>query len=141
MERSIDLKVITPEKTIFKGEVKSFIVHSKGGNGDFCVMYDHIPLASMIGNGTLEMTMEDGAKKTSTLFGGYAVVKSNEAVILADSAEWPEDIDFERAESAAERARKRLSSDDPKVNRKRAEKALEKAEIRLSFRNTKERKG
>lgn len=133
MDRMISLKVISPEKTLFDGYVSEFIVKTNGDNGEFAVMYDHIPLASIIGNGRLELVLPEGEKKVSTLFGGYVVVNKNIAVILTDSGEWPEEIDFERAQASKDRALGRLASQDPIYNVKRARNSLERAEIRLSF--------
>lgn len=134
-EKRIHLKVITPEKTLFFGDVLSFIVKTKGENGEFAVLYDHMPMASLIGIGSLVLNMTDGETKVSTIFGGYMVVNANSAVILAQSGEWPDEIDFERAEDALHRANERLLSNDKKFNKKRALDALERAKIRLSFKN------
>lgn len=133
MDKMILLKVISPEKTLFEGPVSEFILKTNGENGEFAVMYDHIPLASIIGSGRLEIMLPEGEKKVSTIFGGYMVVNKNNAVILTDACEWPEEIDFERAQASKDRALERLSSQDQKYNVKRAKYSLERAEIRLSF--------
>ena len=50
--------------------------------------------------------------------------------ILAEVAEWPEDIDVERAKKAEERARKRLEAKSTDIDIARAELALKRALVR-----------
>jgi len=50
--------------------------------------------------------------------------------ILAEVAEWPEDIDIERAKKAEERARKRLEGKKADIDIARAELALKRALVR-----------
>ena len=50
--------------------------------------------------------------------------------ILAEVAEWPEDIDVERAKKAEERARKRLEAKSADIDIARAELALKRALVR-----------
>ena len=107
-EKVIKLKVITPTRVFFEGEAESFIVKTRGEVGEFAVLVDHAPMAAAVGLGTLVINLPSGEKKISTLFDGYAVVQENTAVIIAEAAEWPDEIDAERAEAAKERAEKRL---------------------------------
>ena len=51
-------------------------------------------------------------------------------IILAEVAEWPEDIDVERAKKAEERARKRLEAKSADIDIARAELALKRALVR-----------
>ena len=50
--------------------------------------------------------------------------------ILAEVAEWPEDINVERAKKAEERARKRLETKSADIDIARAELALKRALVR-----------
>ncbi|HID56982.1 TPA: F0F1 ATP synthase subunit epsilon, partial [Candidatus Poribacteria bacterium] len=51
--------------------------------------------------------------------------------ILADAAEWAEEIDVERAERARRRAMERLKEGGPEVDMERALLALKRAQNRL----------
>jgi F-type H+-transporting ATPase subunit epsilon len=52
--------------------------------------------------------------------------------VLADGAERAEEIDVQRAQTARDRAQKRLANpNDPSVDWKRAQAALERAQVRL----------
>jgi len=53
--------------------------------------------------------------------------------ILAESCEWPEEIDLHRAEESKARAEKRLQSGDANINIARAELSLRKSLIRIQL--------
>jgi len=64
--------------------------------------------------------------------GGFAEVRNDKVIILADSAERPDEIDRARAERAKERAERRLSGrGQEEVDYMRAQVALARALIRL----------
>ena len=131
-EKVIKLKVITPTRVFFEGEAESFIVKTRGEVGEFEVLVDHAPMAAAVGLGTLVINLPSGEKKISTLFDGYAVVQENTAVIIAEAAEWPDEIDINRAEAAKERAEERIAAKSQNLDLKRAEYALHKALIRIN---------
>ena len=68
-------------------------------------------------------TEEDGTKKKAALLKGFVEVTETTMSILAEVAEWPEDIDVERAKKAEERARKRLEAKSADIDIARAELA------------------
>ena len=53
--------------------------------------------------------------------------------MLAESCEWPDEIDVERAEEAKDRAENRIKSGRKDVDMMRAELALKKALIRIDL--------
>lgn len=131
-DRLIKLKVITPVDVLFDGEVKSFIVKTRGEVGDFAVLADHIPMTASIGLGKIVINLPDGEERKATIFGGYCVVQNNSAVIIAEAGEKPENIDFRRAEKAKERAEERLRGGEG-IDMKRAESALYRSIARLEL--------
>ncbi|MBR5309821.1 MAG: ATP synthase F1 subunit epsilon [Oscillospiraceae bacterium] len=131
-DKVINLKVITPERVLFEDEAKSFIVKTKGEVGEFAVLADHMPMTASIGIGYLVINLPNGEEKRTTLFGGYCVVSNNNAVIIAEAGERPEDIDFERAEEAKRRAEERLRG-EAGIDRNRAEQALYRSIARLEL--------
>ena len=131
-DKFINLKVITPVEILFEGEVKSFVVKTRGETGEFAVLADHIPMTAAVGNGTLQINLPDGSEKKTTLFCGYCVVHNNNAVIIVEAGERPEEIDFERAEEAKKRAEERLRGGDG-IDKNRAEQALYRSIARLEL--------
>ena len=130
-EKLISIKVISPTRSFFEGEVKSFIVKTNGEVGEFAVLVDHAPIAAAVGLGTLVLEMPDGERKESTLFGGYLVCQNNNAVLLAESCEWPDEIDVDRAKAAMKRAEERLN--DSEMDHQRAQRAFVRAKTRLNL--------
>ena len=131
-EKLINLKVITPVSVLFEGKAKSFIVKTRGEVGEFAVLADHIPMTASVGIGTLVIDLPDGTEKRTTVFGGYCVVQNNNAVIIAEAGEKPEEIDFARAEEAKKRAEERLRGAEG-IDRNRAEQALYRSIARLEL--------
>ena len=131
-DKLINLKVITPAEILFEGEVKSFIVKTKGEVGEFAVLADHMPMTAAVGNGTLVINLPDETVKRTTLFTGYCVVHNNNAVIIVEAGERPEEIDFERAEEAKKRAEERLRGGEG-IDKNRAEQALYRSIARLEL--------
>ena len=131
-DKLINLKVITPTEILFEGEAKSFIVKTKGEVGEFAVLADHMPMTAAVGNGTLVINLPDETDKRTTLVTGYCVVHNNNAVIIVEAGERPEEIDFERAEEAKKRAEERLRGGEG-IDKNRAEQALYRSIARLEL--------
>jgi F-type H+-transporting ATPase subunit epsilon len=131
-DKLINLKVITPVEVLFEGEAKSFIVKTRGETGEFAVLADHIPMTAAVGNGTLVINLPDETVKRTTIFTGYCVVHNNNAVIIVEAGEKPEEIDFERAEEAKKRAEERLRGGEG-IDKNRAEQALYRSIARLEL--------
>lgn len=132
-DTTIRLKVITPVAVLFEGEVKSFIVKTNGEAGEFAVLANHAPMTAALGIGKLVLRLPDGSEKLASVFEGYCIVKNNNAVIIVEAGEKPEDIDKKRAEAAKKRAEEHLN--DVNSDRKRAERALRRSKVRLELYN------
>ena len=105
-ENTMKLEVITPERSFYTGDVT--FVELNTTEGEVGIYARHIPMTMIIAPGVLTITEEDGAKKKAALLKGFVEVTETTMSILAEVAEWPEDINVERAKKAEERARKRL---------------------------------
>jgi F-type H+-transporting ATPase subunit epsilon len=125
----VKLQILTPEKNFFEGEVQLVVV--KGVEGSMGIMYDHEPFVTPLGIGPIKI-LQDNQIKHAAISQGYVEVMEEEIVILADTAEWPEDIDINRAEEAKKRAEKRLSKKENRVELLKAEIALKKAINRIN---------
>lgn len=58
---------------------------------------------------------------------GFAEILGEKVTLLAEVAEWPEEVDLERARKAEDRARERLNRKDADLDVARAELALKRA--------------
>lgn len=122
------LRVITPDRVFYKGEVS--MVEFNTTEGEIGVYKNHVPTTVIVSPGILTITEADGTKEAA-LHAGFAEILQNEVVILAEIVEWPEEIDAERAEKAKERAEERIRSKTPETDLLRAETALQRAMARI----------
>ena len=129
MEATYSVELLTPEKTVLSSEVTALV--APGSEGFLGVLAHHAPLITALVPGPLTLTYEGARKEVYVLSGGFLEVSGNHAVILADAAERPEEIDRERAEAARDRARARLRERSPDLDFDRAEAALRRALVRL----------
>ena len=126
------VEIITPSKSAFKGMVQSITL--PGTLGNFQVLFNHAPLMSTLEIGKIKIKDVSDKEIIYSTGGGTVEVKDNKILVLADSAETPEEIDIERAKQAYERAKKRLSgSKKEDLDVLRAELALQRAVNRMKF--------
>jgi F-type H+-transporting ATPase subunit epsilon len=128
----LNLDIVTPSKSVFKGEIKSIIV--PGTLGSFQVLKNHAPIVSTFEIGLVKVELQDSQINYYATAGGTIEVLDNEIIVLADSIELVSEIDAERAEQAKERAAERLANKTNEVNIIRAQAALARAMNRLSLR-------
>jgi F-type H+-transporting ATPase subunit epsilon len=77
------IEIITPDKKVFEGEIKS--VRVPGKKGSFQVLKDHAPIVSTLENGPVIMVDLDGNESIYEINGGVIEVKANRIILLADS--------------------------------------------------------
>ena len=133
LNKKIHLKIITHEKIVYENDVDA--IYSPGVNGEFGVLYNHIPFMTILKIGVTKVIIDEKPEYISTL-GGIFHLRNNKAVILADEAERGNDIDIPRAKLAKERAEARLGNATDKKERARAEKAIARAMARLKAART-----
>ncbi len=125
---TLQLEVVTPDKTVVSAEVE--MVVCPGVEGEFGVLPQHVSLLSALKIGDLRYRV-NGKDENVFISGGFADVNNNVLSVLAESAELAGDIDTARAQAARERAEKRLTAHDERVDQTRAEAALQRAITRL----------
>ncbi len=128
-DKKMKLNISTPNKDFFSDDVDMVIV--KTTSGDLGILPSHVPLVTVLDIGVVTIKKK-GEEKKATLNMGFLQVANNQVQILTDSAEWPDEINLERAREAKRRAEERLNSKD-EVDVIRAELALRRAINRISF--------
>ncbi|MDE7298350.1 MAG: ATP synthase F1 subunit epsilon [Lachnospiraceae bacterium] len=124
------LQVIAPDRIFLDGEAD--MIELTTTEGEIGVLKDHIPLTAIVAPGILRIK-KDGEEREAALHEGFLEILGDKVVILAESCEWPEEIDINRANEAKIRAERRLKSADAELNETRAELALRRSLIRLSL--------
>ena len=77
------IEIITPDKKIFDGEIKS--VRVPGKRGSFQVLKDHAPIISTLENGLVRIINQENNELIFDISGGVIEVKANKIILLADS--------------------------------------------------------
>ena len=123
------LEVISPERIFYSGEVEMLELTTT--EGEIGIYADHIPLTTIIAPGVMTITETGSQLKQAAVLEGFMEITQEKVTVLAQSCEWPEEIDTNRAQEARARAERRLKSSDANINMSRAELALRKSLIRL----------
>ena len=127
----LDLEIISPEKKVYTGKVKSVTI--PGTKGNFQVLYNHAPLISTFEIGIIKLVLSGDSTQIFTTSGGSTEVLDNKVLILSDTVEPIESIDIERARRAKERAEARLTKKEGIVDVDRARIALARALNRIKM--------
>lgn len=130
MAKLFGVKVICPERMFFEGEAE--MLELKTTEGEIGIFADHIPLTAVIAPGVMRIKSGEGTKEAS-LNEGFIEILGDKVIILAESCEWPEEIDIARAQEAKTRAERRLKGAEGEIDEKRAELALRKALVRIDL--------
>lgn len=126
------LQIVTPEEKFYEGDVT--MAELTTTEGDIGIYPSHIPLTAVVAPGVLKIH-EAGEVKEAALMSGFITILPDTVTIMAEVIEWPDEIDFKRAEEAKARAERRLSSHDSNLDVLRAEMALKRALVRLELRH------
>jgi F-type H+-transporting ATPase subunit epsilon len=79
----MNLQIITPDKTVFEGEVK--LVQVPGSKGSFQILRNHAPIISTLDPGDVKIIDEEDKTSLISISGGVIEVKNNKIIILAES--------------------------------------------------------
>lgn len=138
MAEKIKLRLVTPSRLLLDEEVDE--VTAPGALGEFGVLPKHISFLSLLEAGEMSYK-RGGARHHLAVSGGYAEVLDDVMTVLANAAEYSDEIDIERARQARERAEKKMAG----LNRENedfaaAEAALRRAVVRLQVAGKEARK-
>ena len=130
--KTFELKILTAEKTFYEGPCVSLVVPIS--DGSFGILADHQNVAAAIVPGILEFTPPDGEKIYAAISNGTIVMEDNVALILAVTAERPEEIDENRARHAMEEAQEEMlrqqSIREFRQNRLRIEREMSRLRLK-----------
>lgn len=129
-EKTFRIEVISPERVFYEGEAD--MIELTTSEGEIGILAGHIPLTTIVVPGVLRI-MNGSEKKEAALHEGFMEILEDKVIILAESCEWPEEIDINRANEAKIRAERRIKSGDSSMNMSRAELALKKALLRIEL--------
>lgn len=95
------LSIVTPEKTIYTGDVDELIVNT--ATGEISILPHHVNLFTKIEPGEVTLKTTD-KNHFLAITGGFLELSNNKATILADYAVRAEEIELSKAIEAQKRA-------------------------------------
>jgi len=129
------LEIITPERSFFTGQAEQVIV--TGLDGEIGVLKGHTPMVASLGIGEVRIK-QNGTWLTAACSEGFMRTGPEHTLILVQTAEWPEEIDINRAlhkkQQAEEKLRQRASMREYTANRNSLAKAV--LRLRLGGKNS-----
>lgn len=124
------VEIITPDRIFYEGEA-NFIEFTTAA-GEIGVYANHVPMTTVLAPGVV--TIHNGEEETvAAVHAGFAEILGDKVTLLAEVAEWPDEIDVSRAEAAKNRAEERIANKAEGIDVARAEIALRKALVRIDI--------
>jgi F-type H+-transporting ATPase subunit epsilon len=125
------LEIATPERLLLREQVSEAQIPAK--QGELGVRPEHAPLIAELGIGVLSYVCPSG-RKALVVAGGVVEVLPDRCRVLADVAEYADEVDAKRAQEAVRRASERLTHPELGVDVGRALNALRRAQARVNAR-------
>jgi F-type H+-transporting ATPase subunit epsilon len=116
-------EIHTPRRKFYGDSVEAIIVRLI--DGDIGVYANHAFFTAPICACVLKIKEKNGEWKSAYISEGILEVKGHKTVLLVDAAEWPEEIDYERALAQKKTAEAQMQENNFKIE-------INKAKIRLA---------
>jgi F-type H+-transporting ATPase subunit epsilon len=129
----------TPYRLFFRDRVEAVTVTLQ--DGEIGILARHEDITARVKSCLLKIKGQDGQWQTAFTSEGILEVAGGKTSLIADSAEWPEEIDRDRAMDAKRRAEEILQNPSFKFEAEGARQRLERAEMRLKAWELKTRQG
>jgi F-type H+-transporting ATPase subunit epsilon len=129
MAKLFNLKILTPERQVFDGEVEALTVTTMDGR--FTFLADHVPVVMPLAVGTIAYRAPNASTEVFNSE-GFLEVRHDGVVVYIQACERREDIDKQRAEEARLRAEERLRQQQSMQEYQQSKMALARAMARLS---------
>jgi len=127
-----NFEVHTPYRPFYTGRVEAITLTLS--DGEITVYANHAPFTAAAASCILRIKDDQGEWKSAFITDGILEVKEHKNVLMVDAAEWPEEIDVERAHAAKQKAEEDLQKASLKFEIDTAKAKLRRAEYRLKAR-------
>ncbi|MDE6398228.1 MAG: ATP synthase F1 subunit epsilon [Clostridiales bacterium] len=86
MEKSFSLRIVTPDRAFFSGEVESLVIDTP--TGEMGILYHTLPMVTILQAGVLRIR-RNGRWMEVTNSDGFVTVLREGVTVLTRSCEWP----------------------------------------------------
>ncbi len=130
IKKKMTLEVVNPYEVFYEGRIERIVIPTL--DGQYGIMPGHAPLVIAVTSGIARFEC-DGESKMFAISEGFAEIGQHAVIIVCNAAEWPSEIDSDRAQSALERAQTRYNSvTSTQEQRLYARHAIKRAKTRLA---------
>ena len=129
MAKDFTFEVHTPYRLFFTGRVESFVLNLS--DGEKGVYANHSRFIAPTLSCVLRIKDKKGVSRSAFVSEGILEMKEFKTVLIVDAAEWPEEIDRERALAAKQKAEEIIKTSTLKFEIDRVKLKLLRAEFRL----------
>jgi len=126
-------EVYTPNRAFFSDSVEAIVLTL--ADGEAAVYANHSYFTAPVIPCLLKIKDKNGVWKTAFTSEGLLQVTSHKTVLLSDAAEWPSEIDYERAKEAKKRAEGTIEAAMLKFETEAAAASLKRANMRIRARD------
>ena len=124
-----NFEIHTPYRPFFIGRVESIILTL--ADGEAGIYAKHSSFTAPVVSCILRIKDEEGVMRSAFITDGILEVKDHKTVLMVDAAEWPNEIDQERARAAKQKAEENMKTASLKFEVDNAKAQLRRAEFRL----------
>jgi F-type H+-transporting ATPase subunit epsilon len=122
------LSVVTPERAFFEDEVEMVVLQAQ--DGEYGVESGHSPALVALGEGVTRIRQQ-GEWRWFAASSGYASILPDGVYAVLQTAEWPEEIDVNRAQREKEEAEEILRQKQSMQEYAMTRSMLARAMVRL----------
>ena len=128
MGKTFYLEITASDRKFYNGECQMMIFPAI--DGEQGILPNHESMVTAVKTGELRFKV-NGEWKEAAVGDGFVEIMPEFVVLLADTVEWPDEIDIRRAEEAKERAQERLRQKESQKEYYHSKAALSRAMARL----------
>jgi F-type H+-transporting ATPase subunit epsilon len=129
MPKLYPFEIHTPYRLFFSDAVEVIVLTLV--DGEIGVYADHVAFTAPVCTGILKIKDKKGQWKHAFITEGFLEVKAHKTILLVDTAEWPEEIDYNRAVEAKKRAEEQIKAANFRFETDIAKGNLKRAEFRI----------
>jgi F-type H+-transporting ATPase subunit epsilon len=122
-------EVHTPYRRFFADHIEALVITLI--DGEIGVYANHSAFTAPVVTGIMRIKDRDGRWRGAFTTEGILEVKEHKTVLMVDAAEWPEEIDHDRALAAKQKAEEMIKSNILKFETDNAVSSLKRAACRL----------
>ena len=128
MGKTFYLEITASDRKFYNGECEMMIFPAIDGQQG--ILPNHESMVTAVKAGELRFNV-NGEWKEAAVGDGFVEIMPEFVVLLADTVEWPDEIDIRRAKEAKERAQERLRQKESQREYYHSKAALSRAMARL----------